>query len=122
LRAAAAVEFRRVDQRHAERKARAQRLFLLRLRTPSLSEPRGALTERRDDSAVAEFHGSARSARGRLGPRRRSRHRRAHGADDRRQAERREISVKLTTVKQYRLLFRWPSKHRHISVQVNTQE
>src|ERR1043166_6155757 len=46
LGAAAAIEFRRVDQGHAERKPGAQRLFLFGRRAPSLSETRGALAPR----------------------------------------------------------------------------
>src|SRR5256885_14368322 len=48
LGAAVAVVSRRIDQRHAERNACAQRLFLDSLRMPSLTEVPAALTERRD--------------------------------------------------------------------------
>src|SRR5690348_17806399 len=43
LGAAVAVKFRRVDQGHAGRKAGAQRIFFIGLRTPSLSQTRRAL-------------------------------------------------------------------------------
>src|SRR5258708_1121783 len=49
-----AVSLRRVDQRHPERKARAQRFFFISLRTSSLSETRRALAQCWDDDAVAK--------------------------------------------------------------------
>src|ERR1700724_260917 len=52
LGAAVAVISRRVDQRHAERNACAQRLFLDSWRMPSLTEVPAALTDRRHGSAV----------------------------------------------------------------------
>jgi hypothetical protein len=51
-----AVYFRRVDQRHSERKASAYRFFFNSLRTFSLSETRRALAQCRDDSAVAKLY------------------------------------------------------------------
>src|SRR5215469_16374376 len=56
LGAAVAVHLRRVDQRHAERKAGAQRLFLSGLRMPSLRETRRALAERRDNFPIGELY------------------------------------------------------------------
>ena len=56
LGAAVAVILRRVDQRHPERKARAQRFFLNSFRMSSLREMPRALTERRDDGAVVELY------------------------------------------------------------------
>src|ERR1700729_47397 len=50
--AALAVVSRRIDQRHAERNAGAQRLFLDIQWMPSLTEVPAALTQRRDGSAV----------------------------------------------------------------------
>ncbi len=51
-----AVNFRRVDHRHSERKARAQRFFFIGLRAFSLSKTRGALAQGRDDRSVAKLH------------------------------------------------------------------
>src|SRR5438132_10716189 len=65
LGAAVAVISRRIDQRHPERNAYAQRLFFNSWRMPSQSEMRGALTERRDGSAVWKLYGT----RSRLGRR-----------------------------------------------------
>ena len=56
LGAAIAVNLRRVNQRHSERKTRAQRFFLNGFRMSSLRETRRALTERRDDGAVVELY------------------------------------------------------------------
>src|SRR5271170_3211329 len=58
LRAAVAVVSRRIDQRHAERNACAQRLFLNSFRMPSLAEMPAALTERRNDGAVWKLYGT----------------------------------------------------------------
>ena len=56
LGAAVAVYLRRVDQRHPERKACAQRFFLNGFRMSSLRETCRALAECRDDCAVAELY------------------------------------------------------------------
>src|SRR3984885_8978499 len=58
LGAAVAVISRRIDQRHAERNACAQRLFLDSWRMPCLTEVPAALTERRDGSAVRKLDGT----------------------------------------------------------------
>src|SRR6266481_9411424 len=58
LGAAVAVVSRRIDQRHAERNACAQRLFLDSCRMPSLTEVPAALTERRDGRAVWKLYGT----------------------------------------------------------------
>src|ERR1700733_1180413 len=58
LGAAVAVVSRRIDQRHAERNAGAQRLFLDSWRMPSLTEVPAALTERRHGSAVWKLYGT----------------------------------------------------------------
>src|SRR4029077_6557296 len=58
LGAAAAVVSRRIDQRHAERNACAQRLVLNSWRMPSLTEVPAALTERRNGSAVWKLYGT----------------------------------------------------------------
>src|ERR1700728_4699084 len=58
LGAAVAVVSRRIDQRHAERNAGAQRLFLDSWRMPSLTEVPAALTERRYGSAVGKLYGT----------------------------------------------------------------
>jgi len=50
-----AVYFCRVDQRHPERKAGAQRFFFFSYRMSSLSETCRALAERRDYGAVAKL-------------------------------------------------------------------
>src|SRR5271166_1515394 len=47
-----AIRFRRVDQRHAKRNARAQRFFFLSLRMSSLCETCKALAQHRDDRAI----------------------------------------------------------------------
>src|SRR6266705_4950681 len=54
LGAAVAVQLRRIDQRHPERNAGAQRFFLNGFRMSPLREPRRALTELRHDCSVAE--------------------------------------------------------------------
>src|SRR6266704_4518230 len=54
LGAAVAVHLRRIDQRHPERNARAQRFFLNGFRMSPLRETPRALTERRHDCSVAE--------------------------------------------------------------------
>src|SRR5579862_9514414 len=51
-----AIVSRRIDQRHSERNACAQRLFLDSYRMPSLTEMPAALTERRDGSAVRKLY------------------------------------------------------------------
>src|SRR6185437_6750222 len=56
LGAAAAVIARGIDQRHAERNARAQRLLLNLSRMPSLTEMPATLAERRDGNAVRKPH------------------------------------------------------------------
>src|ERR1700680_1589956 len=56
LGAAVAVVSRRIDQRHAERNACAQRLFLDNWRMPCLTEVPAALTERRDGRAVWKLY------------------------------------------------------------------
>jgi hypothetical protein len=53
---AIAVSFRRVDQRHPERKARTHRFFFSGFRMSPLRKIRGSLTERGDDGAVREFN------------------------------------------------------------------
>src|ERR1039457_422601 len=58
LGAAIAVVSRRIDQRHAERNACAQRLFLDSCRMPSLTEVPATLTEGRDGSAVRKLYGA----------------------------------------------------------------
>src|SRR3984893_10087150 len=58
LRAPVAVFSRRIDQRHAERNACAQRLFLDSWRMPSLTEMPATLTERRDGRAVWKLYGT----------------------------------------------------------------
>jgi hypothetical protein len=50
------VHLRRIDQRHPERKAGAQRLLFLGLRTSSLSKIGRALAQSRYDGAIAKFH------------------------------------------------------------------
>jgi hypothetical protein len=55
---AISVNLRRINQRHAQRNAFAQRFFLNRSRMSSLAQTRRTLTERRDDGSVVEFHGS----------------------------------------------------------------
>src|SRR4029077_15135243 len=47
---------RRVDQRHTERNACAQRFFLSRFRMPSLAQTSRTLTDRRDNGAVPQLH------------------------------------------------------------------
>src|SRR5215813_10733711 len=64
-----AVHFRRVDQRHPERKACAQRFFFISLRMSSLSETRRALAQCWDNSAVAKLHRPSCSIKGRCGRR-----------------------------------------------------
>jgi hypothetical protein len=54
------VDFCRVDHRHSERKASAQRFLFLSLRAFSLSEARRALTQGRHDSAVAKLYRALR--------------------------------------------------------------
>src|SRR5258708_5119739 len=56
--AAFAVISRRVDDRHAERDAGAQRLFLNGQGMAALGERPGALTERGDDRATGKFYGT----------------------------------------------------------------
>jgi hypothetical protein len=56
LGAAVAVHLSRVDQRHPERKACAQRFLLNSFRVSSLREMPRALTERRDDGAIVELY------------------------------------------------------------------
>src|SRR5579864_4692209 len=63
LGATVAVISRRVDQCHAERNARAQRLFFNSLRMSSLTEMPAALAERRDAGAVWKRYGPPRSLR-----------------------------------------------------------
>src|ERR1700687_1373977 len=58
LGAAVAVVSRRIDQRHAERNACAQRLVLNSFRMPSLTKVPAALTERRNGSAVWKLYGT----------------------------------------------------------------
>src|ERR1700704_1039298 len=65
LGAAVAVVSRRIDQRHAERNACAQRLFLDSWRMSSLTEMPTALTERRDGSAVWKPYGTRSRLRSR---------------------------------------------------------
>src|SRR6185437_13454796 len=62
------VVARCVNQRHAERKARAQRFFLVVCRTSSLPDMPGALPDGGDTDAVAKLD-SARYARGGAGSR-----------------------------------------------------
>src|SRR4029077_17700182 len=62
LRTALTVISRCVDQRHAERKARSQRIFFFGCRMPSLPEMPRALAQCRDNSAGGKFHRSARTA------------------------------------------------------------
>src|SRR5262249_45089762 len=109
LGAAVAVEFRRVDQGHADGKTGAQRLLFIGFRTSSLSQTRRALAERRDDGAVGQFHGAGRRAwRRTLSKCRRIRQHRTYRADDRQcQAERRAISVKIATIDHLVSLFSW---------------
>src|SRR5260221_5590373 len=66
---AAAVVSRRIDQRHAERNTRAQRLFFDRQRVPTLTGMPAALTELRDDRAVGKLYGPHSGLRRRVGPR-----------------------------------------------------
>ena len=54
--AAVAVPLRRVDQRHPERKASAQRFFLNGCRMSSLSKMPRALAQCGDDGAAAELY------------------------------------------------------------------
>src|SRR5882762_3922373 len=56
LGAAVAIHLRRVDQRHPERKACAQRFFLSRLRASPLREIRRALADRRDNCPIGELY------------------------------------------------------------------
>src|ERR1700687_4105554 len=65
LGAAVAVVSRRIDQRHAERNACAQRLFLDSWRMPSLTEVPAALTERREGRAGWELYGTRSRLRSR---------------------------------------------------------
>src|ERR1700730_8542200 len=65
LGAAVAIRLRRIDQRHPERNARAQRFFLNGFRMSPLREPPRALTERRDDCSVAELYRTSCSVRSR---------------------------------------------------------
>src|ERR1700693_4307648 len=58
LGAAVAVVSRRVDQRHAERNAGAQRLFLDSQRMPPLDEVPAALSDGGDGSAVRQLYGT----------------------------------------------------------------
>ena len=58
---AAAVNLRRVDQSHPERKTSAQCLLFNRSRAPSVGEMQGALTKRGDKSAVSEFYRAPRN-------------------------------------------------------------
>ena len=104
LGAAVAVEFRRIDQGHAERDAGAQCLFLLGRRMPPLAQPCRSLTERRHDGAIRKFDRSRRGLRGRAtGLSRCRRSRRAQSAEGgQRQAERRGVSIDLAP-RQHRL-------------------
>jgi hypothetical protein len=56
LRAAIAVQLRRIDQRQPDRKASAQRFFLNSFRMSSLCEMPRALAQRRDNGTVAELY------------------------------------------------------------------
>src|SRR3981081_1124675 len=69
LGAAVAVVSRRIDQRHAERNACAQRLFLDGWRMPFLTEVPTALAERRDGRAVRKLYGTRSSIRRRASTR-----------------------------------------------------
>src|SRR6266480_873783 len=61
LGAAIAVHLRRVDQRHPEGKACAQRFFLSGRRISLLREICRALAKRRDHCSIAELYGGRRS-------------------------------------------------------------
>ena len=63
-----AVDLRRVDQRHPERQACAQRFFFGGLRMSSLSKARRPLAECRDDRAIAELDRPACGRSGRPAP------------------------------------------------------
>src|SRR5262249_36434170 len=89
-----AVDFRRVDQRHAERDACAQRFLFNGLRMSSLSKTRGPLSQGRDDGAIRKLDrpscGCA-DARGRaLGECTRWRRKHRAGGKERRRAKRSE--------------------------------
>src|SRR5579863_1866836 len=117
LGAAVAVVARGVDQRHAQRNARAQRLFFDSRRVSSLTEVPAALTQCRDDGAVRECDGPRRILRVfpscRIGGSGRTRR---HGTDGRqRQAESRTTRRKLTSAQQG-LVHRWISLCRRIVV------
>ena len=60
LRVAVSINLRRINQRHSQRNAFAQRVFLDRFRMSALAQTRRTLTERWDDGSVVEFHGSPR--------------------------------------------------------------
>src|SRR5215831_18946927 len=61
------VQLRRVDQRHPEGKARAQRFFLSGLRVSPLSKTPRPLTESRDDGAIAKLDCPCRGCNGATG-------------------------------------------------------
>src|SRR5215469_2539231 len=95
LRPAIAVNLRRVDQPHPERKAGAQRFFLSGLRMSSLREICRALTERRDNCPIGELYRGGRCTS------RRTWQRHHHCADRReRRAKRRPKSIEFAPVQQ----------------------
>ena len=57
---AVSINLRRIDQSHAQRNTLAQRVFFDRCGMSSLTQTRRALTKRRDNGSVVEFHGSPR--------------------------------------------------------------
>lgn len=61
LGAAVAVPLRRVNQRHTERKACAQRFFLNSCRMSALAEMPRALSQRRNNGAIRELYGAPSS-------------------------------------------------------------
>src|ERR1700683_5166713 len=67
LGAAAAVVSRRIEQCHAERNARAQRLFLDIDRMPALTDVPATLPKRRDGSAARKLYGARGLLRRRAG-------------------------------------------------------
>src|SRR5262249_12289442 len=110
-----AVDFRRVDQRHAERDACAQRFLFNGLRMSSLSKTRGPLSQGRDDGAIRKLDrpscGCA-DARGRaLGECTRWRRKHRAGGKERRRAKSGELPpVQRSTVHSFASCAFWASQ------------
>lgn len=102
LGAALAVVSRRIEQRHAERHACAQRLLFDSWRMPSLTEVPAALTEGWDGSAVGKLYGTCTKLRRRVSAWSLCNDLRGEcrTQDGKRQAEGRTTRAKLTSIKQ----------------------